>query len=142
MHHALGVLTSMNVSILSSCLTGTSSTLSTDAYPPDSILQCFSMDWKICQPHWRYLLSPVRRYARKSDSTVSGLEARVERLQGLHAQVCRLTVRCIGHREEHKAVLAYSDQQSDPLNYITQTNNQTTYFAPLIYQSWGKDPTA
>jgi len=64
-----------NVSILSSQVAGTSSTLRTLAYPPVSILQCFSIAWKIDQPQLRYLTSPVKRKAMKSDSTVSGLYA-------------------------------------------------------------------
>ena len=61
-----------NVSILSSCSTGTASTLITLAYPPVGILQCFSIAWKICHPYRLYFSSPVRRYAMNSDSTVSG----------------------------------------------------------------------
>jgi hypothetical protein len=68
-----------NVSILSSCLTGTSSTLMIDAYPPDGMRQCFSIAWKIRQPWSRYLSSPVSRKAMKRDSTVSGLFGHKER---------------------------------------------------------------
>lgn len=42
------------------------------AYPPVSILQCLSIALKISHPYRRYFSSPVSRYARNSDSTVSG----------------------------------------------------------------------
>lgn len=61
------------VSILSSSATGSASTFSTLAYPPDATRQCASIASKISQPHCRYCGSPVRRHAIKSDSTVSGL---------------------------------------------------------------------
>ena len=43
-------LTRKKVSILSSCCTGTSSTLTIVAYPPPGIRQCFSIAWNISQP--------------------------------------------------------------------------------------------
>ena len=51
----------MNVSIRSSCATGTLVTSNTLAYPPVSILQCVSIALKICQPYSRKRGSPVRR---------------------------------------------------------------------------------
>ena len=68
----MAALTMRNVSILSSCSTGSASTLSTLAYPPPGIRQCFSMAWKMFQPYRRYLGSLVSRYAMNNDSTVSG----------------------------------------------------------------------
>lgn len=90
--------TNQNVSILSTWTAGTISTFSMEAYPPWGTLQCFSNAWKIFQPSSLYFSFPVDRYARKSDSTVSGLTSVEIRPRNNECSEARLTAGYFVHQ--------------------------------------------
>lgn len=69
----LSVSLSQNVSIRSSCSTGTWSTSRTLAYPPEVNLQCFSNAWKICHP-----CQTSCQMRQSASQSVSDVHARIE----------------------------------------------------------------
>ena len=88
-----GGLTKKNVSILSSLPAFFLSTLSTPTYPPVGTRQFVWIASKIFHPQRRYLGSPVRRYAMKRDSTVSGLQRECVGRQSQSRHMCIKTCR-------------------------------------------------